>query len=114
MDSVYGWPATRLFWGDASVHGCLSVLLQLLGGDLHGAATGDSRDGAAGALFSPAQPREKWIRKRTSVKIKNVTPNHRGNDVLVCEGVPQVLAARFTYGPIDMVSLTGEKVGRTH
>ncbi|KAF0299117.1 Protein retinal degeneration B [Amphibalanus amphitrite] len=85
------------------------ILRNLLGGDQHSAG-GDSRDGAAGALFSPAQPREKWIRKRTSVKIKNVTPNHRGNDVVVCEGVPQVLTARFTYGPIDMVSLTGEKV----
>ncbi|XP_037088501.1 protein retinal degeneration B-like isoform X3 [Pollicipes pollicipes] len=84
------------------------ILRNLLGGDLHGAAA-DGRD-AGGALFAPGQPREKWIRKRTSVKIKNVTPNHRGNDVVVREGLPQVLAARFTYGPLDMVSLSGEKV----
>lgn len=60
--------------------------------------------------FSPAQPREKWVKKRTSVKIKNVNSNHRANDVIVKEGVPQILSARFMYGPLDMVALTGEKV----
>ncbi|XP_069168054.1 protein retinal degeneration B isoform X5 [Procambarus clarkii] len=61
-------------------------------------------------VFSPMQPREKWIKKRTSVKIKNVAANHRGNDVLVREGAPQSLQARFMYGPLDMVGLSGEKV----
>nr|XP_018915919.1 PREDICTED: protein retinal degeneration B isoform X2 [Bemisia tabaci] len=60
--------------------------------------------------FSPAQPREKWIRKRTSVKLKNVTCNHRANDVIVKEGATQTLIARFMYGPLDMITLTGEKV----
>ncbi|CAG7825720.1 unnamed protein product [Allacma fusca] len=60
--------------------------------------------------FTPHQPREKWIKKRTSVKVKNVASNHRANDVIVKEGSAQVLKARFMYGPLDMVSLTGEKV----
>lgn len=89
---------------------CPRVRAQLLGGDQH-AGGADGRDAVGPPFFAPGQAREKWIRKRTSVKIKNVTPNHRGNDVLVREGLPQTLAARFTYGPLDMVSLTGEKVG---
>ncbi|RZF42912.1 hypothetical protein LSTR_LSTR003628 [Laodelphax striatellus] len=60
--------------------------------------------------FNPGQPREKWIRKRTSVKLKNVAANHRANDVIVREGAPQTLIARFMYGPLDMITLTGEKV----
>ncbi|XP_011060769.1 PREDICTED: protein retinal degeneration B isoform X10 [Acromyrmex echinatior] len=60
--------------------------------------------------FRPGQPREKWNKKRTSVKIKNVAANHRANDVIVREGVPQILVARFMYSPIDMITLTGEKV----
>nr|XP_022903080.1 protein retinal degeneration B isoform X2 [Onthophagus taurus] len=60
--------------------------------------------------FRPGQPREKWIRKRTSVKLKNVAANHRANDVIVKEGLPQTIIARFMYGPLDMITLTGEKV----
>ncbi|XP_044737260.1 protein retinal degeneration B isoform X2 [Chrysoperla carnea] len=66
----------------------------------------DDRD----ACFRPAQPREKWIKKRTSVKLKNVAANHRANDVIVLEGSAQVLIARFMYGPLDMITLAGEKV----
>lgn len=36
--------------------------------------------------------------------------NHRANDVIVREGVPQILVARFMYSPIDVIALTGEKV----
>nr|CAD7413369.1 unnamed protein product [Timema poppensis] len=61
------------------------------------------------ASFSPSQPREKWIKKRTSVKLKNVAANHRGNDVIVKEGAPQVLVARFMYGPLDMITLAEDK-----
>ncbi|XP_048507516.1 protein retinal degeneration B isoform X3 [Athalia rosae] len=60
--------------------------------------------------FRPGQPREKWNKKRTSVKLKNVAANHRANDVIVREGAPQVLIARFMYGFLDMIALTGEKV----
>lgn len=60
--------------------------------------------------FKPGQEREKWIRKRTSVKLKNVSANHRANDVIVKEGGQQTFTARFMYGPLDMITLTGEKV----
>ncbi|XP_076674034.1 retinal degeneration B isoform X4 [Andrena cerasifolii] len=60
--------------------------------------------------FRPGQPREKWNKKRTSVKLKNVAANHRANDVIVREGAMQVLVARFMYSPIDVIALTGEKV----
>ncbi|XP_020294135.1 protein retinal degeneration B isoform X3 [Pseudomyrmex gracilis] len=67
--------------------------------------------------FRPGQPREKWTKKRTSVKLKsvfnvfqNTAANHRANDVIVREGAPQILVAKFMYTPIDMVPLTGEKV----
>nr|XP_045003459.1 membrane-associated phosphatidylinositol transfer protein 1 isoform X3 [Jaculus jaculus] len=62
------------------------------------------------SIYSPAFPREKWQRKRTQVKIRNVTSNHRASDIVVCEGRPQVLNGRFMYGPLDVVTLTGEKV----
>ncbi|KAK3742785.1 hypothetical protein QZH41_013894 [Actinostola sp. cb2023] len=63
-----------------------------------------------GTTFSPSQPREKWLRRRTAIKIKNLNSNHRANDIVVMEGAPQVLTARFMYGPLDMVSLSGEKI----
>lgn len=44
------------------------------------------------------------------VSLQNVTANHRASDVIVCEGKPQVLSGRFMYGPLDVVTLTGEKV----
>ena len=58
----------------------------------------------------PNQAREKWIKKRTAVKIRNGAANHRGNDVIVLEGRDQVLHGRFNYGPFDMSVLSGEKV----
>ncbi|XP_032899793.1 membrane-associated phosphatidylinositol transfer protein 2 isoform X1 [Amblyraja radiata] len=67
-------------------------------------------DGKEVSVFSPSKPREKWLRKRTHVKIRNVTANHRVNDVIVTEDGPQTLMGRFMYGPLDMVTLTGEKV----
>uniref|UniRef100_A0A8C0IAT0 Membrane-associated phosphatidylinositol transfer protein 3 n=1 Tax=Bubo bubo TaxID=30461 RepID=A0A8C0IAT0_BUBBB len=62
------------------------------------------------AALSPSNPREKWLRKRTHVKLRNVTANHRANDVIAAEDGPQILVGRFMYGPLDMVALTGEKV----
>nr|QDR50953.1 retinal degeneration B [Heliconius melpomene] len=62
------------------------------------------------AMFKPGQDKEKWMRKRTSVKLKNVAANHRANDVIVMEGCQQTFSARFMYGPLDMITLTGEKV----
>ncbi|KAH8420110.1 hypothetical protein KR009_005936 [Drosophila setifemur] len=69
-----------------------------------------SNDDKDNAAFNPGQPREKWIKKRTSVKLKNVAANHRANDVIVQEGREQRLNARFMYGPLDMITLHGEKV----
>ncbi|XP_069471138.1 membrane-associated phosphatidylinositol transfer protein 3 isoform X2 [Ambystoma mexicanum] len=68
------------------------------------------KEGTDSASQSPSNPREKWLRKRTHVKLRNVTANHRANDVIAAEDGPQVLVGRFMYGPLDMVALTGEKV----
>ncbi|KAJ8286247.1 hypothetical protein GJAV_G00036250 [Gymnothorax javanicus] len=67
-------------------------------------------DGAEVSEFTPSKPREKWQRKRTHVKIRNVTANHRVNDAVFTEDGLQAVAGRFMYGPLDMVTLTGEKV----
>ncbi|MBN3296592.1 PITM2 protein, partial [Amia calva] len=67
-------------------------------------------DGKEVSVFSPSKPREKWLRKRTHVKIRNVTANHRVNDAVFTEDGQQVVMGRFMYGPLDMVTLTGEKV----
>lgn len=56
----------------------------------------DIRDANGGSLpFSPSTPCEKWMRKRTSVKIKNIGANHRANDIIVNETMPQVIVARY-------------------
>lgn len=78
-----------------------------LGGAV-GGPNADPKDLAA--TFRPGQPREKWIKKRTSVKLKNVTANHRANDVIARDGQSQRLCARFMYGPLDMITLAGERV----
>ncbi|XP_072839346.2 membrane-associated phosphatidylinositol transfer protein 2 isoform X4 [Pogona vitticeps] len=67
-------------------------------------------DGKEVSVFTPSKPREKWLRKRTHVKLRNVTANHRISDPVVNEDGPQVLTGKFMYGPLDMVTLTGEKV----
>ncbi|XP_062273004.1 membrane-associated phosphatidylinositol transfer protein 2-like isoform X1 [Scomber scombrus] len=67
-------------------------------------------DGKEVSEFTPSKPREKWLRKRTHVKIRNVTANHRVNDAVFTEDSQQVVMGRFMYGPLDMVTLTGEKV----
>lgn len=67
-------------------------------------------DNCDSAPFSPSSPREKWLRRRTHVKLRNVTANHRVNDVIATEDGHQTLVGRFMYGPLDMVTLTGEKV----
>ncbi|KAG7267061.1 hypothetical protein CRUP_033506 [Coryphaenoides rupestris] len=71
---------------------------------------GQEANSSDSAPFSPSSPREKWLRRRTHVKLRNVTANHRVNDVITTEEGPQTLVGRFMYGPLDMVTLTGEKV----
>ncbi|KAM9735785.1 LOW QUALITY PROTEIN: membrane-associated phosphatidylinositol transfer protein 2-like [Menidia menidia] len=67
-------------------------------------------DGKEVSEFTPSKPREKWLRKRTHVKIRNVTANHRVNDGVFTEDGVQMVTGRFMYGPLDMVTLTGEKI----
>ena len=55
------------------------------------------------------EPAEKWQRRLNRVKLKNLSPNHRANDVIVLEDREQQLTAKFSYGPLDFV-LAGEKV----
>ncbi|CAG5136202.1 unnamed protein product, partial [Candidula unifasciata] len=60
--------------------------------------------------FKMKTPREKWIKRRTTIKVRNLQPNHRANDVIVLENTPQLLTAKFVYGSLDIASLSGEKV----
>lgn len=39
-----------------------------------------------------------------------MTANHRVNDAVFTEDSQQVVTGRFMYGPLDMVTLAGEKV----
>ncbi|CAF4433765.1 unnamed protein product, partial [Didymodactylos carnosus] len=48
--------------------------------------------------------------RTTAVKIRNLAPNHRANDTMVVDHKPQIISAKFHYGPIDMVCLANEKV----
>ncbi|XP_073982579.1 retinal degeneration B isoform X1 [Rhodnius prolixus] len=93
------------YWESSDV---IAFILRQIGRFEFDQTTGTEEKDIAG--FHPSQPREKWLRKRTSVKLKNVTSNHRANDVIVKEGARQVLTARFMYGPFDMITLAGEKV----
>lgn len=58
----------------------------------------------------PATPPSPTLTQPRSSRPQNVTANHRINDAVANEDGPQVLTGRFMYGPLDMVTLTGEKV----
>jgi len=73
------------------------------------AARSDSISFGTG-LFQPVVQREKWLKKRTSLKIKNMHPNHRANDVIAVENTSFKIVGKFVYGPIEVAALTGEKV----
>jgi hypothetical protein len=45
---------------------------------------------------------------------QNCSANHRGNDVIVGEGLEQVVTAKFSYGPLDVVALTGKQIFASH
>ncbi|XP_050949281.1 PITP-less RdgB-like protein isoform X3 [Labeo rohita] len=83
------------------------ILRQVMRCDCLKAGEADCSDAIS---ISPSSPREKWLRRRTHVKLRNVTANHRVHDVIMTEDGPQTLVGRFMYGPLDMVTLTGEKV----
>uniref|UniRef100_A0A3Q3QL08 Membrane-associated phosphatidylinositol transfer protein 3 n=1 Tax=Monopterus albus TaxID=43700 RepID=A0A3Q3QL08_MONAL len=83
------------------------VLRQLMRCDCVKTQEADHLDSAP---FSPSSPREKWEINASCHELQNVTANHRVNDVIATEDGPQTLVGRFMYGPLDMVTLTGEKV----
>lgn len=62
------------------------------------------------ASLLPSIPHPDPAFSSSSSSSQNVTANHRINDALANEDGPQVLTGRFMYGPLDMVTLTGEKV----
>uniref|UniRef100_A0A5K3FK01 LNS2 domain-containing protein n=1 Tax=Mesocestoides corti TaxID=53468 RepID=A0A5K3FK01_MESCO len=37
-------------------------------------------------------------------------PNHRANDAIVLDGRPQIIAARFTFGTLDLLSMANEEI----
>uniref|UniRef100_A0A0X3PDS7 DDHD domain-containing protein n=1 Tax=Schistocephalus solidus TaxID=70667 RepID=A0A0X3PDS7_SCHSO len=47
---------------------------------------------------------------RPADRTKTTNPNHRANDVIVLEGQPQTITARFAFGSLDLSSLTNDKV----
>jgi len=60
--------------------------------------------------FTLLQPKEKWLKKRTKMKIKNMNANHRANDIITLNGAQQFITGKFAYGPVDLAALTREKV----
>jgi membrane-associated phosphatidylinositol transfer protein len=55
------------------------------------------------------EPLEKCQKRLNRVKLRNLTANHRANDVIVLEKKEQILNAKFAYGSLDF-ALSGEKV----
>lgn len=95
------------YWESSDV---IAFILRQIGKFDYNILSGGDDGGKEGSSFLAGQAREKWNKKRTSVKLKNVTANHRANDVIVRENEPQKLVARFMYGPLDMITLASEKV----
>jgi len=85
------------------------ILRQLISPENSLPHTGESLP-ETGRMFTPNQPREKWLKKRTSIKVRNRAANHRANDVIVLEGRDQLIQGRFSYGPLDMAALSSELV----
>ena len=92
--------------GGMEQHSSVSVVV----GDTRHASVSPVPSANFNALLRAPDATEKWLRKRTSFKIKSAAPNHRANDVIVSECEQQTLVGRFMYGPLDVVTLSGEKV----
>ncbi|XP_065316201.1 protein retinal degeneration B-like isoform X1 [Gordionus sp. m RMFG-2023] len=70
-----------------------------------------SKDSKAG----PIKFKETWNRTKTSlVQNRNISSNHRANDIILNDSMPQSLIARFSYGPLDVLTLGGKKVDIYH
>ncbi|XP_069134986.1 protein retinal degeneration B-like isoform X2 [Argopecten irradians] len=96
------------FWESSDV--AAFVLRQILRHDILSLDMEKDLDRLTVSPESANLPREKWLKRRTTIKVKNLQPNHRGNDVIVMEDTAQELSARFMYGSFDVTSLSGEKV----
>ena len=47
---------------------------------------------------------------RKHYQVNKLNPNHRCFDTIYVEGTEQEVHAKFFYGPLDALSLVGEKV----
>lgn len=113
-EALHSFPTSALtllfhssFWESTDV--VAFILRQVVRQDVSGEEPGE-KDAARSQSFKMTQPREKWLKRRTTIKVRNLQQNHRANDVIVLEDKPQMLVARFMYGSLDIVSLSGEKV----
>ncbi|EDV21573.1 uncharacterized protein TRIADDRAFT_30191 [Trichoplax adhaerens] len=112
--SLFGFPEAAIphmlhssYW--ESYDAVAMIIRQILHGNgIESLRRSDHR--AESFSFTPSYPTEKWLKKRSNVKVMNVTANHRGSDIVVLESKPQYIVSKFVYGPLDVVSLTGEKV----
>lgn len=94
------------FWESSDLCAFIARQTCAFADELHGTVNVRCQD----LPFVPPNPTERWRRRATSFKIKNSAANHRGNDVIVLEGQPQIISARFMYGMLDVTSLSGENV----
>ncbi|XP_076472985.1 protein retinal degeneration B-like [Babylonia areolata] len=113
-EALHSFPTSALtplfhssFWESADV--VAFILRQVIHQEVT-VEEGAERGVARTMSFKMTRPREKWLKRRTTIKVRNLQQNHRANDVIVLEDKPQVLQARFMYGSLDIVSLSGEKV----
>uniref|UniRef100_A0A3Q3DMW7 Phosphatidylinositol transfer protein membrane associated 2 n=1 Tax=Hippocampus comes TaxID=109280 RepID=A0A3Q3DMW7_HIPCM len=61
-------------------------------------------------LLRQVRPRRRPFNWLIDILWQNVTANHRVNDAVFTEDSQQTVTGRFMYGPLDMVTLAGEKV----
>ncbi|CDW54347.1 protein retinal degeneration B [Trichuris trichiura] len=87
------------FWESCDV--AAFVLRQLLSGGTTRSSTMETNTARSDGTT------DKWLRKLTGLKLKNIAANHRANDVIASENHRQ---ARFMYGPFDVIALSGECV----
>ncbi|KAF7262524.1 hypothetical protein EG68_00276 [Paragonimus skrjabini miyazakii] len=77
---------------------------------IHGSPNlGKSRSRAMSGDSAQATSRFR-LKRQSSDGAKNVKSNHRANDVIVLEGGPQIITARFMFGLLDLLSLSNEKI----
>lgn len=86
------------------------ILRQFVRTDDAHAAASFSTTGASNIPLNIEMPSPQWNRRRTRFKIANLSANHRANDIIVVEGSDQIIHAKFCYGPMDLVTLSREKI----